>query len=248
MLTGDALRDRLVEERVAGWVATPRSNSVDHFRKLADGDPYYELGLDLGGRWPFDKIVALMADRCGRPETEWSDDGPDWIDPDLTIAGLDRMATVLSRAGGRRVLFATGHPHGLLGVHLVLVRALRAAGATILSVPAGLGQEQIRIDQLEVVTMVHSGGSLRHSHSGRWMNLVLDALPEQPELVVADHGWAGAAGNRGIESVGFADCNDPALFAGESEGAVAVAVPLDDGLTFPVYEPLVDYLLARAFG
>lgn len=248
MGSGDALRDHLLASRLSGWVATSRSNSVDHFRRLADGDPYFHLGLDLGDRWPYDKVVTLMEERCGRPATPWQDDGPDWIDPDLTIAGLDRFAAVLGRAGGRRVLFATGHPHGLLGVHLALVRALRSAGDTLLPVPRGLREKDIEIDQLEGVTMAHASGSLRHSHSGRWMDLVLDALPSLPDLVVADHGWAGTAARRGVESIGFADCNDPALFCGESEGTVAVTVPIDDGLAFGLYEPVIEHILTRAFG
>ena len=44
-----------------------------------------------------------------------------------------------------------------------------------------------------------------------------------PDLVVADHGWAGCAGQYGVDSVGYADCNDPALFLAEAEGNVSQA-------------------------
>ena len=247
MLTGEDLRARLVADGVAGWVATPRQNSVDHFRRLADGDPEILARTRLGDRWPYERVVELMAAACGRPAGGWDDDGPDSIDPDLTIVGLDRAAAVLGGAAGGRVLLATGHPHGLLGLHLAIARALVAAGATLVTVPAGLGLEAFRIDQVDGVTMMHSGGSLRHSHYGGWMDLVLDAV-ERPDLVVADHGWTGAAAQRGIPAIGFADCNDPALFAGEAEGTVAVTVPLDDGLRYAVYEPVIAYLLGRAFG
>ena len=68
-----------------------------------------------------------------------------------------------------------------------------------------------------------------------------DAGEAPPDLVVADHGWAGAAGQAGVTAVGFADCNDPALFVGEAEGTGGrlgparrqrAAAPLraDDGL------------------
>ncbi|MFB4298080.1 phosphatase [Actinomadura sp. NTSP31] len=67
-----------------------------------------------------------------------------------------------------------------------------------------------------------------------------------PDLAIADHGWAGAAGQAGIDTVGFADCNDPALFAGAAEGKVDVVVPLDDGVSPHHYAPLTAYLLARA--
>ncbi|MCP2343497.1 phosphatase [Actinomadura rupiterrae] len=67
-----------------------------------------------------------------------------------------------------------------------------------------------------------------------------------PDLAIADHGWAGAAGEAGIDTVGFADCNDPALFAGRAEGKIQVVVPLDDGVSPHHYAPLTAYLLARA--
>lgn len=86
-----------------------------------------------------------------------------------------------------------------------------------------------------------------HSHSARPVRATLAALAAAgealPDLVVADHGWCGGAGQAGVDAIGFADCNDPALFVGEYEGAVQVAVPLDDGLDPAVYEPLGGYVL-----
>jgi hypothetical protein len=67
-----------------------------------------------------------------------------------------------------------------------------------------------------------------------------------PDLVVGDHGWAGAAGQAGVPAVGFADSNDPALFVGEEEGAVQVSVPLDDNVAPHLYAPVTAYLLERA--
>jgi hypothetical protein len=46
--------------------------------------------------------------------------------------------------------------------------------------------------------------------------------------------------------VSFADCNDPALFAGAAEGKIAVTVPLDDNVLPRHYAPLTAYLLDRA--
>jgi hypothetical protein len=82
------------------------------------------------------------------------------------------------------------------------------------------------------------------------MRAILFALTEDgrplPDLVVADHGWAGCAGARGSDTVGFADSNDPALFVGEAEGKVLVTVPLDDNVPPHYYEPMTAYLLAAA--
>jgi hypothetical protein len=64
-----------------------------------------------------------------------------------------------------------------------------------------------------------------------------------PDLVVADHGYAGAAGQAGVSTVGFADCNDPALFVGQAEGKLEVAVGLDDNVLPHHYAPVSDFLL-----
>jgi hypothetical protein len=89
-----------------------------------------------------------------------------------------------------------------------------------------------------------------HTHSPLPMRAALAELAADgeapPDLVVADHGWAGAAGQAGVDSVGFADCNDPALFVGEAEGRVLVSVPLDDNVAPHLYAPLTAYLLSAA--
>ena len=46
--------------------------------------------------------------------------------------------------------------------------------------------------------------------------------------------------------MGFADSNDPALFVGEHEGKVRVAVPLDDNVEPHLYAPLTAFLLHAA--
>jgi hypothetical protein len=110
------------------------------------------------------------------------------------------------------------------------------------------GEGSRALDYLEGVAVVSDGGRARHTHSPEPMRALLDALRgaglPPPDLVVADHGYAGAAGEAGVASVGFADCNDPALFVGEAEGRVLVSVPLDDGLPAGVYAPVSAYLLA----
>ena len=73
-----------------------------------------------------------------------------------------------------------------------------------------------------------------------------DTGETMPDLVIADHGFAGAAGAAGLLVVGFADCNDPALFMGEAEGRVDVAVPLDDNVQPDLYEPVTAFLVAGA--
>jgi hypothetical protein len=255
--TREELLAQLVAARVAGEVATQRSNSIGNMRMLADGDPDKLLGLDFGDRWPFERVLALLAERSGAPAAitrldDWGYPGGDYIDPENTVAAIERMAEVLREAadGGARVLVATGHPGGLLGTHLAIATALAAAGARLVTVPRDIATAVGDVRQVGGVAAMHAHAGLRHTHSPEPMRLVLAGLAAAgeplPDLVVADHGWAGQAGRSGIRTVGFADCNDPALFVAEAEGTLAVTVPLEDNAPFDRYELMNQYLLGLA--
>ncbi|MFD7899598.1 MULTISPECIES: phosphatase [unclassified Streptomyces] len=249
-----ALVDHLVRTRIAGDVATPRDNNLSHYRKLANGDRHYWLGLELGDRWTDEQdVLAVMAERCGVNDDPEHRAGQDTIDPELTVGALERMAARLRKAvlARERVLFATGHPGGLLDVHRQTADALRAAGCEIVQIPGGLTADEGMVFQFADVAMLERGATLWHTHSPEPMRAILDALEGEgrplPDLVVADHGWAGYAAQRGLDSVGYADCNDPALFLAEAEGTMEVTVPLDDHVTDPrFYDPMTAYLLNEA--
>ena len=248
------LVEHLVKTRIAGDVATPRENNLSHYRQLANGVRNFWLGLELGDRWTDEQdVLAVMAERVGVNDDPEYRYGQDTIDPELTVGGLERMAARLRKAaeGQQRVLFATGHPGGLLDVHRATAAALRAAGCEIVVIPEGLQTDEGYVWQLADVAVLEHGATLWHTHSGEPMKAILTALEEEgrplPDLVVADHGWAGYAGQHGVDSVGYADCNDPALFLAEAEGTVQVTVPLDDHVPSPRhYDPMTAYLLAEA--
>ncbi|AOP45757.1 phosphatase [Streptomyces lydicus] len=248
------LVDHLVRTRIAGEVATPRENNLSHYRSLANGDRHYWFGLEFGDRWTDEQdVLAVMAERCGVNDDPHHRQGQDTIDPELTVDALERAAAVLRKAAAdrQRVLFATGHPGGLLDVHRATAAALRAKGCDIVAVPGVIGVEEGLVVQFAEVAMLERGATLWHTHSPAPMAAILDQLERDgdplPDLVMADHGWAGCAGRRGIETVGFADCNDPALFLAEAEGTLQVTVPLDDHVVSPrYYDPLTAYLLDAA--
>ena len=101
-----------------------------------------------------------------------------------------------------------------------------------------------RIRYLDGVAVLMGGADLLHTHESWPMDRLLDEI-EAPDLVLGDHGWAGAAIMRGIEVVCFTDVNDPAIAVAKADGLVDIVVPCDDNLPPASYDPVRDYLLGR---
>ncbi|TDD33979.1 phosphatase [Actinomadura sp. KC06] len=274
--TRDELRAHLVRTMIAGDVATPRQNNLLHYRRMAAGHPYYQFGLELKPSWTEQTVLEMMVERCGVNADPRHGYGDDTIDPEITLDTLEAMGDRIGLAARRResVILATGHPSTLGPLYQAVARALEEAGCRLLTPAAGWtyeietgygGSDLRRIVYAEPgVAMLEDCGAAgvrqaQHTHDSLPMETMLHELattapadsPEAkpdfwPDLAIADHGWAGAAGQAGIDTVGFADCNDPALFAGAAEGKIDVAVPLDDGVAPRHYAPLTAYILDRA--
>ncbi len=270
------LRAHLVRTMIAGEVATPRQNNLLHDRRMAAGNPYYQFGLELKPSWTERTVLEMMVERCGVDPDPAHLFGDDTIDPDITIDMLEAMGERIGLAARRRenVVVATGHPATLTPLYQAVARALAAAGCRVLTPAAGWtyeietgygGSDLRRIVYAEPGVAMLEGDDRRthHTHDPHPMEAMLrelssgaatsasagpaEAKPDiWPDLAIADHGWAGAAGQAGIDTVGFADCNDPALFAGAAEGKIDVVVPLDDGVSPHHYAPLTAYILDRA--
>ncbi|MCA1824823.1 MAG: phosphatase [Mycobacteriales bacterium] len=244
------LRAHLVEARLAGDIATPRDNNLRAMRRLADRDERSWFGLRPDVGYPFSQVLRVMVERVGvHPDPAYRTGG-DHIDPERTLDALAQMGKRLRRAARKseRVFIATGHPAGVFAIHVVLAGALAAAGCEVLTPSAGavfdFGDGNFELRYVHGVAMLSSGGELKHSHSAVPMKrLLADGLDAQ--LVIADHGWAGAAGQAGYDVVCFADCNDPALFVGAQEGHITATVPIDDNVLPHLYEPVSAYLLGQ---
>ncbi|WP_344319962.1 phosphatase [Streptomyces macrosporus] len=267
MSSVDALRAHLLEARLAGPIATTREKSLGRYRLFAAGDPRALLGLEPEEAWTVPRLVGLMARSCGVSPDPGCVSGPDTVDPERTIAALDAFAERLGRAARHRspVLLGTGHPHRLLGFYAPLARALSAAGCLVLTpaqgrridITTGFGVRPYRLRYVRGVALIHEAGVRpvpdapgAHSHSPLPVRTVLDAAAAAggplPELVIGDHGWVCGAGQLGFEAIGPADTDDPAVFVGEAEGKVRVAVPMDDSALPDHYRPIARYVLNRS--
>ena len=248
------LANALEAGHITGEVATPRESNLSHIHRFLDQEKQFDFGVDLTREWDYDSVFALMVERAGLHSDKKFIQGVDTISTEACINALERLATVIgdvTRAGGE-ILFASGHPAGLLPVHIAMAAAAEAHGAQIslqgnaIPVP-GIGGDCRQINR---VWTWHQHGGTPHTHLAEPMHALLDDIARRggstPDLVVADHGWAGAASSRGLRTLGYADCNDPALFVAEAQGAVEVTVPLDDDVVPYLYEPLIEFVLETA--
>jgi hypothetical protein len=254
------LVNHLRESLLAGDVETTRASNHGNAAFFAEGRDGYLFGLAPLKTWTHAEVLAVMAERVGIDPDPERATGTDVIDPEKTVRALERMRDRLILAARRkeRVIVATGHPAGIIEVHMAVAAALKAAGCELLQPAAGVPFERPgRYDGREMALAVRyiSGVAvaaekaiaLWHTHSPDGMRAMLAEFEERgaamPDLVVADHGFAGAAAAAGLDVVAFADSNDPALFIGEAEGRVSVTVPIDDNVQPHHYWPVSAFLL-----
>ncbi|HZD80139.1 MAG TPA: phosphatase [Actinomycetota bacterium] len=159
----------------------------------------------------------------------------------------DRLATAVRR--GERLVLATGHPVGLAHLYIEVGRQLRSRGVEILQ-PAdgatwrdGDRHHPWQIRYLEGVALLTDKASARHTHSPDPMSRMLDEV--RPDLVFADHGFAGAAIEHGVETVSIADVNDPALLVARAQGRTETVIVMDDNVSPEDYWPCFQAIASR---
>lgn len=250
------LRDHLLASRLVGEVATSAGNSVGNVHKLVAGDPGYTFGLSDWKDATFDEVVDAVEGAGGRLRGR-PPEGPSGIDAGAALAAIGRQRRVLapflvSERPGARVLVATGHPFALLAHYGAIARALTAAGVSVLrplegvahSVPTERGRASVRY--LDGVACLFRNAGLQHTHHPTAMEAMVAEAggPTSIDLVVADHGFAGAAIEAGIPTVSIADVNDPALPLAQSRDRTGAVLLIDDGLDASLFAPVTEALLA----
>lgn len=241
----------VVARLLAGGLAGPhrshgRESNVANAGRLAAGDPEYTFGLPGVESANAEEALAAVASFTGAPP------GEPYIDPAATIAAVRAAARRLAGAAraGATILIATGHPTGLLVHHGRLVRSVAGAGGRIARPLDGReayreGAHRRMIEYFGGVAALSDGANVLHTHAPRAMEAMLAAgLP--PDLVLADHGYAGAAVAAGIPTIAVMDTNDPALAVAAARGAALMVVPMDDNRAPDSYDVIAE-LFEEAF-
>ena len=245
----------LLRKGLSGTVPNSRESNLKAIHHLLDGVPFYTFGIrqvhDAVARGMLDEdgVLAVMAASCGHrdPDTFLSPQG--YIDPDATLGGMleaaDLMARVLA-SGSPRIAFGTGHPGSLLSCYQRLADQLRQRGALSVAGPVGacVGIDWV-LDMVGDVAVTSDTCGVLHGHCTRPMEALLAAQKRPVDLVVADHGHAGASINAGIPTIALMDTNDPALAVARCLGAPdLVVVPCFDNRPNAVSIALADLWMA----
>ena len=251
----DELREALLGDGPAGLNVHDRSNVRWKIRRLCDSDPDSQFGLTGVDCLTPDEVLATMAEAGGfAVEAESDEDLAVWVDPDRVIDGFvaigDRLALAAER--GEQVILATGHPVGLLLLYQATARLLAGGGAKVLRPLEGFtwnhldrkrGEVRRQVRYLDGVAVLTDRASSVHTHSPEAMELMLEE--SAPDLVFADHGFAGAAIEAGIDTVSIADINDPALVVAWKQGRGGPVVVMDDNVQPEAYWPCFQVIASR---
>ncbi len=255
------LRDLLVERSLSGGIRTVRRQSLAYAHKMLNGDPDHTFGLEDWRTASIDAVVTAVEADIGDRITD-GDPELGYIAPEHTLAGIRAHADALApflRDGGGTVLLATGHPTGLLDHYADLARALRSAGNRIVRVlddhrldravgGHAAGETGIRFFG-EVACAFHDEAIL-HTHRPDYMEAMIAAVAAgvRIDLVIADHGMAGAAIAAGLHTLSIADATDIALFLAGGWGRHEHVLPIEDNFTPAEFAPVTAYLIRRATG
>lgn len=249
--TPGELAQRLERLKVAGWIDTPVHDVHRKARMLAAGEANVLFGLGALLPTTVEEIFAAL-----NRLASWDFASPNgsrgrsWVSPDGLAAQAEAVAARLRQAceRGERVFFGTGHPTGPLEMYVRLADAMRERGADIARVAEGdayegySGGAQIRY--VCDVACVSMGGDLAHTHSARPMEFLL-GLGLSVDLVIGDHGFAGAALARQTDAVAVVDTNDPALVLAWGRGLSIWPILCDDNRPPGSYESLTKFLVSR---
>lgn len=234
---------------VTGGVTGPhkshsRHNVIGKIRAIVDVETDDSFGISGLDRYSAHEVLDYVSQLMGCFNDIDAVEGFDQIDPSKTMAGIIAGAERLrsSARRGEQLFAATGHPTGMLECYMRIADAYRRAGGSVVRPKedeniGGATGRRVEVRYVGGVGCVADWGALRHTHSSVAMEALLEN-GHRPDVVLGDHGFAGAALERDIPTIAIMDINDPALAVAWAEGKDVVIVPLDDNRLPGAYEPM----------
>ncbi|HUP27472.1 MAG TPA: phosphatase, partial [Chloroflexia bacterium] len=220
-----------------------RRKNVEAVQRMVAGDPYATFGIKLvlehiaSEGLEADSALKMVASLTKCSQDINYTEGRGYISPSSTIKGLRATASAIKRVAlaGGTVVFATGHPGSMVEYYNELAYLVRRLGGRVANlargqiVAQGEDMDNVKVvDAYNAVAFLSDTCSALHTHDTGAMALMLDDAERLPDLVIADHGFAGEAINRGIPVVAVMDTNDPGLAVAKKLGAKVVLVPMND--------------------
>ncbi|MBM3269726.1 MAG: phosphatase [Candidatus Sericytochromatia bacterium] len=249
-----ALEQLLLRAGFAGTVPNSRAANLRAIERLLAGEPFYTFGIRriekalAEGMLDQEGAIRVMARACGCRDADQFLGEQGYIGPKAAAAGLLEMSRWLAEAAEKRwtVALGTGHPGSMLGCYIHLAEWLRDRGCDIAPVPvAHPAGVDWWADELGGVAITSDGCGILHGHGVRVMESVLDRT--EVDIVIADHGFAGAAVNARVACLAVMDTNDPALGIAHALGCPELlVVPLYDNLPNGTTRQLAAWLISLA--
>ena len=244
----DELLRGLLDGGMAGVVSHPMDNVLWKIGLLCDGDDVSRFGMTGVDGLSRAQVLELVAEASGFEPDPRVRVGPVRVAPERILAACEEAGHRLAVACERRerVILATGHPTGPILLYEEVGRLLARHGVSILRPREGFSwNEDTRHRQvryLHGVAVLTDRAAALHTHSATPMRLMLEEA--RPDLVFADHGFAGAAIEQGIETLSIADVNDPALLVARALGRANTVVVMDDNVQPEDYWPCFQAMAA----
>lgn len=232
------LRRSLLKSGVSGVIsAHGAKKNVGSIRLLIAEDVYATFGITAVHTAVQSKIVTksiaieIVAKSLGITPERFRQKGPGFIDPKVTTDALSRMmdAIHVAIADDKLILIATAHPGSMISYYLDIADYIRDHGGRVYQTPEPFMFAPYRwFDAIRGVHVMTDEGILHHTHEAWSFWKFLGSLTEKPGLVIADHGYAGAAINKGILTAAIHDVDDPGIPVAEYLGETVIAIPMND--------------------
>ncbi len=240
---------RIADARLAGHgTGHAREINLHAVQRFIDGDPHCAWNFEDSAAFAFDDVLVMIASITGCSVDPAMEAGDGYISPHKTLDGIEEAAARIAAVarGGGRILLATGHPGALLSYYNGIADLIGLWGGRVIHPARGDAvPPRYFIDYVGNVAVMTDYASLPHTHGHEAMDVLLTGA-DAIDLVIADHGYAGAAIKAGLPVISVMDTNDPALAVWKYAGADVTIIPIDDNRPFSAYDPVVDLL--REFG